>query len=170
MAVEEREGVPFRVGQPALAQPVSVIPQVLEQGPAFFGRDSARVRRHDPWRHLLRYDEEGVAHREQPNQRDVLVEGLFHLGDARLAEPGTGGEEDGGRVGGMQGDHGVGDRDGGRCPRGRGQQVTAADSDAALFVADAVHSGLLGCRCRVPDVLGALGAGLRVPASVRERA
>ena len=124
--------------------------QMTEQCPALLGGDGTRGGRIDVRGEFGGDGEERAPHGEQPDQRHVLVQGLLHGSDARVGEACAGGEEDGRGVGGVQCDDRVGDRH--RCvsPYGRGQQMAAAEPDAALLVTDPVHDPrtgpLVGCR------------------------
>lgn len=143
------KGLLFGVGEPVLVQSTAVVRQVLEEGAAFLGGHGPGVRCVNVRGEFLRYDEEGVAHGELPDQRDIFVERPFHCGDACLGHPGARGEEDGGGVGGVQSDDRVGHGHGGHGPCGRGQQMSPTESDPALFVTDAVHRQPLGFRTAI---------------------
>ncbi len=98
---------------------------------------------------LGRDDEHRPPHGEHPQQRAVGVQspldvpGRGGVAGAAIAGPGRDGQEDGGRVGGVQGDHGLGclDRAGGL--RATRQAVAAAEPGAAFLDTDASHPNFL---------------------------
>ncbi|GAA3094155.1 hypothetical protein GCM10020254_44110 [Streptomyces goshikiensis] len=142
LGIEGRERVGFRLGEPGGIEALAVLGEVLEEGAAFLGGDTPGGGGVHVRGEFGGDGEERVAHAEQPDVADILIEGLLDLGRAvPLGEAGAGGEEDGRGVGGVQGDDGVRRLGGAGGPGGGSQAVPAPEPVAALGRGDEGEAG-----------------------------